>query len=285
MAELLKGAAVTADLIGKLQTETRQLKAKGIIPTLAILRVGEKENDLAYEKGAMKKCAEAGVEVKNVILPEDVSEETFFAALDALNRDDAVHGILMFRPLPKHLDEERARNMLDPSKDVDGCTDGSMAGVFTNTEIGFSPCTAEAAMKILEFYGIDPMGKKAAVIGRSLVIGRPVAMMLMAKGATPAICHTKTRDVPEITRQADILIAASGQPESVGAEYVKEGQVVIDVGISWSEEKGKLVGDVRFDEAEPVVSAITPVPGGVGAVTSTVLVSHVVTAAKRAAAR
>lgn len=281
MAELLKGAAVSADMIEKMKADVLRLKEKGVEPTLAIFRVGEKENDLAYEKGAMKRCEQVGVTVKNVVLPEDVEEETFFATLKGLNEDASVHGILMFRPLPKHLDEENARKMLDPAKDVDGCTDGSMAGVFTGADLGFSPCTAEAAMKILEFYGIDPMGKKAAVIGRSLVIGRPVAMMLMAKGATPAICHTKTKDVPGITKQADIIIAASGQPESVGAEYVKEGQVIIDVGISWSEEKGKLVGDVKFDEVEPVVKAITPVPGGVGAVTSSVLVSHVVSAAAR----
>ena len=187
----------------------------------------------------------------------------------------------MFRPLPKHLDEKKAISLLRPDKDVDGCTDGSMAGVFTGKDLRFAPCTAEAAMKILEHYGIDPCGKKAAVIGRSLVIGRPVAMMLMACGATPAICHTKTKDVPEITKQADILIAASGQPESVSADYVSPGQVIIDVGISWSEEKGKLVGDVLFDEVEPVVAAITPVPGGVGAVTSSVLVTHVVEAAKK----
>ncbi|MBO4214386.1 MAG: bifunctional 5,10-methylenetetrahydrofolate dehydrogenase/5,10-methenyltetrahydrofolate cyclohydrolase, partial [Lachnospiraceae bacterium] len=173
------------------------------------------------------------------------------------------------------------RKMLNPAKDVDGCTDGSLAGVFTNTEIGFPPCTAEAAMKILEYYNIDPKGKNVTVIGRSLVIGRPVAMMLMHKNATVTICHTRTVDVPSITRKAEIVIAASGQMESVNKEYLSEGQTVIDVGIGWSEEKQKLCGDVLFEEADGLVEKITPVPGGVGSVTTSVLVSHVVEAAKR----
>ena len=172
--------------------------------------------------------------------------------------------------------------MIDPAKDVDGSTDGSLAGVFTNTEIGFSPCTAQAAMEILHFYGVDVKGKRAAVIGRSLVIGRPVAMMLMHENATVTICHTRTVDVPSVTREADIVIAASGQMESIGAEYLREGQVVIDVGIGWNEEKQKLCGDVKFDEAETIVDSITPVPGGVGSVTTAVLCSHVIEAAKRA---
>ena len=282
MAEILKGAPVTAALNEKMTAEVAALKENGVVPTLAILRVGERPDDLSYETGAMKRCAAVGVEVKNVILPADVCQEDFDGALTALNEDDSVHGILMFRPLPKQLDSEKARQMLNPAKDVDGCTDGSLAGVFTNTKVGFAPCTAQAAMEILDFYGIDCTGKKAAVIGRSLVVGRPASMMLMHKNATVTTCHTKTVNMPEITRQADILIVCAGQMESIGREYVREGQVVVDVGIGWNEEKGKLCGDVKFDEAEPVVGAITPVPGGVGTVTTSVLVSHVVEAAKRA---
>ena len=174
--------------------------------------------------------------------------------------------------------------MLNPEKDIDGCTDGSLAGVFTNTKTGFPPCTAQAAMEILDYYGVNCTGKKAAVIGRSLVVGRPAAMMLMHKNATVTICHTKTVDMPSITREADILIVCAGKMETIGAEYLREGQVVVDVGIGWNEEKGKLCGDVKFEEAEPVVGAITPVPGGVGTVTTSVLVSHVVEAAARKAA-
>ena len=281
MAEILKGAPVTAALNEKMTAEVALLKEKGVVPTLAILRVGERPDDLSYETGAMKRCAAVGVEVKNVVLPTDVCQADFDAALTALNEDDQVHGILMFRPLPKQLDSEKARQMLNPAKDVDGCTDGSLAGVFTNTKVGFAPCTAQAAMEILDFYGIGCTGKKAAVIGRSLVVGRPASMMLMHKNATVTTCHTKTVNMPEITRQADILIVCAGQMESIGAEYVREGQVVVDVGIGWNEEKGKLCGDVKFEEAEPVVGAITPVPGGVGTVTTSVLVSHVVEAAQR----
>ena len=281
MTEILKGAPVAAKLNEEMAASVNELKNKGINPTLAILRVGEREDDLSYERGAMKRCEQVGVTVLNVVLPADVEENEFFKVLDDLNNNDKVHGILMFRPLPKHIDGEKARKMLNPAKDVDGCTDGSLAGVFTNTDIGFPPCTAEAAMKILEYYNIDPKGKNVTVIGRSLVIGRPVAMMLMHKNATVTICHTRTVDVPAIARKAEIVIAASGQMESVNKEYLSEGQTVIDVGIGWNEEKQKLCGDVLFEEADGLVDKITPVPGGVGSVTTSVLVSHVVEAAKR----
>ena len=283
MAEILKGAPVAAALNEKIAADVTALKARGVTPTLAILRVGERDDDLSYERGAMKRCEQVGVAVKNAVLPGDVDSDTFFKTLDELNKDASVHGILMFRPLPKQLDGEKARKMLAPEKDVDGCTDGSLAGVFTGADLGFPPCTAQAAMEIAHFYGIDPKGKKAAVIGRSLVIGRPVAMLLMHENATVTICHTRTVNVPSITREADIVIAASGQMESIGAEYLCEGQTVIDVGIGWNEAKGKLCGDVKFEEAEPIVAKITPVPGGVGSVTTSVLAGHVVEAAKRAA--
>ena len=285
MAEIWKGAPVAAALSERTAADVAALKERGIVPTLAILRVGARDDDLSYERGAMKRCEKVGVAVKNVVLPEDVDSDTFFRTLEALNGDDAVHGILMFRPLPKQLDGERARRMLSPAKDVDGCTDGSLAGVFTNTALGFPPCTAQAAMEILKYYGVDPKGKRAVVIGRSLVIGRPVAMMLMHANATVTVCHTRTVDVPSITREADILVAASGQMESVGEAFVRPGQILVDVGIGWNEAKQKLCGDVRFEEAEPVVAALTPVPGGVGSVTTAVLCSHVVEAASRAAAR
>jgi methylenetetrahydrofolate dehydrogenase (NADP+)/methenyltetrahydrofolate cyclohydrolase len=281
MAEVLKGMPVAKAISEELKARSEALQEKGVTPTLAIFRVGERDDDLSYERGAMKRAEQTGVAVKKVVLPADVDSETFFKALNDLNKDETVHGILMFRPLPKQLDGEKARQMLAPEKDVDGCTDGSLAGVFANAKVGFPPCTAQAAMEILKFYGIDPKGKKAAVIGRSLVIGRPVAMMLMHANATVTICHTRTVDVPSITKEADIVIAASGQMESVGAEYVSEGQTVIDVGIGWNEEKGKLCGDVKFEEAEPVVAAITPVPGGVGSVTTAVLCKHVIEAAER----
>ena len=281
MAKLLKGKDVVENLNGKLSKKVNELKTKGINPTLAILRVGEKADDLSYERGAIKRCQLVGVDVKVVALPVDVSENEFFDTLDKLNNDITIHGILMFRPLPKHIDEAKARNMLSPAKDVDGSTDLSLAGVFTNTKLGFSPCTAEAAMEILKYYNIPLSGKKVAVIGRSLVIGRPIAMLLMHENATVTICHTKTVDVPGITKNADIVVVASGQMESVGADYLREKQTVIDVGISWNSEKNKLCGDVKFDEVEGIVDAITPVPGGVGGVTTSILVKHVIEAAIR----
>ena len=281
MAKVLKGAPVTAALNERMIADVEELRAKGVDPTLCIFRVGERPDDLSYERGAMKRCEKIGVTVKNVVLPADVDQDAFDATLTELNNDPAIHGILMFRPLPKQLDNEKARQMLNPAKDVDGCTDGSLAGVFTNTKTGFPPCTAQAAMEILKFYDVPRRGKSAAVIGRSLVVGRPVSMMLMHENATVTTCHTKTPDPAAVASKADILIAASGQLHSISPAYTNPDQVIIDVGINWDETKGGISGDVDFDAGEPCCKALTPVPGGVGTVTKSVLVSHVVEAAKR----
>ena len=282
MAQILRGKAVADALTAQMKKDVEELKAAGVTPTLCIFRVGERPDDLSYERGAVKRAGIAGIEVRNVILPADVSQEEFDQEFRKVNEDENIHGILLFRPLPKHLDNEKARQMLNPAKDIDGCTDLSLAGVFTNTKTGFPPCTAQAAMEILHYYGIPVKGKKAAVIGRSLVVGRPVAMMLMHENATVVNCHTRTVDVPSITREADILITASGQLHSVTKEYTNPNQVVIDVGINWDEAKGGISGDVAFEDVEPNVAAITPVPGGVGSVTTCVLIGHVAEAAKRA---
>ena len=281
MAKILKGKEVADALTARMQQDVEELKAQGVTPTLCIFRVGERPDDLAYERGATKRAQAAGVKVKNLILPGDVPQDVFDRELNRVNKDDTIHGILLFMPLPKHLDTERARQMLNPAKDVDGCTDLSLAGVFTNTKTGFPPCTAQAAMEILHHFDITVSGKKAAVIGRSLVIGRPVGMMLMHENATVVNCHTRTVDVPSITREADILIAAAGRLHSVTRDFTNPDQVVIDVGINWDEEKGGISGDVAFEDVEPHVQAITPVPGGVGSVTSSVLIGHVIEAAKR----
>jgi len=281
MARILRGKEVADALTARMQQDVQQLREQGITPTLCIFRVGERPDDLSYERGATKRAEAAGVEVKKVVLPADVTQEAFDEAFRQVNEDDSIHGILLFRPLPGQLDNEKARQMLDPAKDIDGCTDLSLAGVFTNTKTGFPPCTAQAAMEILHHFDIPVSGKKAAVIGRSLVIGRPVAMMLMHENATVVNCHTRTADVPSITREADILIAASGQLHSVTTEYTNPDQVVIDVGINWDEAKGGISGDVDFENVEPHVAAITPVPGGVGGVTTCVLIGHVIEAAKR----
>ena len=280
MAELLKGADVVAALGEKMTRDIEELKGRGITPTLAILRVGERPDDISYEKGATKRCESVGVAVRNIILPSDVTQEKLMANVEALNNDDSVHGVLIFRPLPKHLDENAVCAALKPEKDIDGITEGSLAGVFIGNGKGFAPCTAQACMEILDFYNIDCKGKRAVVIGRSLVVGKPAAIMLMGKHATVTVCHTRTVDMPAIARDAEILIVAAGKMESLTKEYFSPGQIVIDVGINWNEEKGKLCGDVKFDDAEPIVAAITPVPGGVGTVTTSVLVSHVVEASK-----
>ena len=218
--------------------------------------------------------------MEKILLPEDVSQEELLATIDKVNKNDQIHGVLLFRPLPKHLDQSVIENALDPAKDVDCMTDGSMSGVFTGKNVGFPPCTPQACMEILDHYGIDCTGKKAVVVGRSLVVGKPAAMMLIKKNATVTVCHTRTVDMPSVVREADIVIVAAGRAGVVDDTYLRAGQVVIDVGINVNAE-GKLCGDVDFEKAEPIVEAITPVPGGVGSVTTSVLVGHVVEAAKR----
>jgi methylenetetrahydrofolate dehydrogenase (NADP+)/methenyltetrahydrofolate cyclohydrolase len=279
MAELLKGAPVAAALNEKMTSDIENLKAKGISPTLAILRVGEKPDDISYEKGATKRCETVGVAVKNVILPESVTQAELMQSIEALNNDASVHGVLIFT-LPKNLDAEAVRLALRPEKDVDGITDGSLVGVFTGNGQGFAPCTAQACIEILDYYNVDCKGKRAVVIGRSLVVGKPAALLLIAKNATVTVCHTRTVDMASVAGSAEILIVAAGKAGAVTADYVSPGQIVVDVGINVNEE-GKLCGDVDFAGAEPIVGAITPVPGGVGAVTTSVLVSHVVEAAKK----
>ena len=282
MAEILKGAPVVSALNERISKKAEELRGLGIIPTLTLVRVGENEADISYERGAIRRCEAVGVEVKNTVFPEDISQEELLAFIDSLNRDDSVHGVLIFRPLPRHINDEAVRSALAPEKDVDGITDGSLAGVFTGSGRGFCPCTAEACIEILDHYGIDCAGKRAVVVGRSLVIGKPVSQLLIGKNATVTVCHTRTKDMQSETRRADILIAAAGKAGVIGADHVAPGQVVIDVGIN-VDENGKLCGDVDFSSAEPVVSAITPVPGGVGSVTTSVLANHTVIAAERAA--
>ena len=280
MAQILKGKEVADALNATIQADVAQLKAMGISPTLGILRVGEREDDIAYERGACKRCEVNGVEVKKCLLPADVSQDDLLAAIDDFNKDPSVHGVLMFRPLPSHLDEAAACDALLPEKDIDGITMGSSAGVYMGQDIGYPPCTAQACMEILDHFGIETAGKKAVVIGRSLVIGRPAAMMLMGKNATVTICHTRTENMAEVCRDADIVIAAAGKAGVIGSDFFREGQTVIDVGIHVKED-GSMYGDVDFAAAEPVVGSITPVPGGVGTVTTGVLVRHVVDAAKK----
>lgn len=280
MAKLLLGKEVNASLNEEIKERMEKLKGRGIAPKLGIIRIGEREDDISYERGAVKRCETLGVEVEKALLPGNAEEDEVLSAIDRMNQDPKIHGILLFRPLPKHLNEEKIINAVAVEKDVDGITDLSMAGVFMGKKTGFAPCTPSACIRILEHYGIDCTGKKAVVIGRSLVVGKPVAMMLLQKNATVTICHTRTKELPAVVREADIVVVAAGKEGAVGAEYLRKGQIVLDVGIHVN-EAGKLCGDVKFDEAEKSAEAITPVPGGVGGVTTSILVSHVVEAAER----
>ena len=291
MAKQLLGKEVNEALVANLLSRSDALKAKGVNPCLGIIRVGARPDDLSYEKGAIKKGADVGIEVKVFELPEDASREDLLATVDQVNADNTVHGVLMFQPFPKHLREYQQEicNRLDPKKDMDCLTDLSSAGVYQGrSDLGYAPCTPSACMEILAYYGIDCKGKSAVVIGRSLVVGKPAAMMLIGKNATVTVCHTKTVDTAAVCREADIIISAAGVLNSLTKDYVREGQIVIDVSMNWNPEKvtsrgkGGMSGDAVFEEVEPIVAAITPVPGGVGAVTTTVLMKHVVEACEKA---
>ena len=284
MAELLKGLPVAKALCGRLAARIEALVADGVTPTLAIVRVGERADDLAYERGATKRCESVGIAVQRHVLPADCTQEVLMDAIEGVNADAGVHGCLIFRPLPAHLDEEAACAALDPAKDVDCLTQGSLFGVLTGRAAGFPPCTAEACIELLDHYGYDLDGARVTVVGRSLVIGKPVSLMLQARNATVTMCHTHTRDLAEECRRADILVVAAGHAGTIGADAVRAGQAVVDVGINWDEEAQRLCGDVSFDEVEPCVAAITPVPGGVGSITTAVLAKHVVEAAERSCA-
>ena len=246
--------------------------------------MGEREDDLSYERGALKRCEKVGIETRRVLLPADVSQDELLAAIEGINADPAVHGCLMFRPLPSFLDEKALCNMLSPEKDIDGISLASLASVFTDSSDGFPPCTAQACVEILDFYKIPLVGKHVVVIGRSLVVGKPVSMMLLRRNASVTICHSRTENLPELCRTADIVICAVGRARAFGKEYFRAGQTVLDVGINF-DSHGTLCGDVNFDEVEPIVDAITPVPGGIGTVTTSVTMAHVVDAAEKMAGR
>ncbi len=279
MAEILSGAEVAKSLDEETLVKVQELKDKGIRPMLVVVRIGEKPGDLAYERGLLKKAEKVGVDVKQCVYPQDIAQEELAAELENINEDGDNHGILVFRPLPKHIDEKKILEKISAKKDVDGVTDASMLGIYSDLEIGNPPCTAEACMQMLRHYGMKLQGKKAVVLGRSLVVGKPLALMLLKENATVTVCHSKSENLEKICQDAEILIAAVGKAKLVGMEFVKKGQTVIDVGINMQD--GKLCGDVDFSEVENVVAKISPVPGGVGTVTASVLMSHVVKMAER----
>lgn len=274
MSELLKGKPVADAILARTREGAAAFyEKKGRSPKAAIIRVGARPDDLAYERGIKNRAAQADVEIDVEELAEDVSREELLRTIKRRNEDAATDGILLFLPLPDHLDEQEAVNAISPQKDLDGVSDASKLGVYTDSGIGNPPCTAQAVMEILAYYKVPLSGKKAVVIGRSQVVGKPLAMLLLKQNATVTICHSKTHDLSQETRQTDILISAAGRIGMVTGTDVRDGQTVIDVGINF-DSAGKMTGDVLYEEVADKVACLTPVPGGVGSVTTAVLLSH-----------
>ncbi|MCI8889207.1 MAG: bifunctional 5,10-methylenetetrahydrofolate dehydrogenase/5,10-methenyltetrahydrofolate cyclohydrolase [Hungatella sp.] len=273
---VLKGAEVSARIKAEVQQMLEGLG--GRIPRLAIVRVGERPDDLSYERGAMKKMEAFGLEAKSYGFPETISDARFKEEFRKINEDPEVTGILLLKPLPKHICEKDIENMIDPKKDLDGISPANIAKVFAGDPSGFAPCTAEAVVEVLKANEIPIAGKRAVIVGRSMVVGKPLAMLLIKENATVTICHTKTVDLPGTCRNGEILVAAAGRAKMLNEEYVSPGAVVIDVGINVDND-GKLCGDVDFGSIETQAAMATPVPGGVGTVTTAVLARHLVQAA------
>lgn len=272
----LKGAAVSAKI--KEQVETLLTDLKGKTPKLAIVRVGERPDDLSYERGALKKMESFGLMGESFAFPQDITDEAFKEEFAKINENPDIDGILLLRPLPKQIKEKDIEHMIDPGKDLDGISPENIARVFAGDDTGFAPCTAEAVVEVLKANDITLTGKRVAIVGRSMVVGRPLSMLMLKENATVTICHTRTEDLKETCKNAQILVAAAGRARMVDASYVGTDAIVVDVGINVDED-GKLCGDVDFDSLEGTASMATPVPGGVGAVTTAVLARHLVLAA------
>lgn len=280
MEKLMLGTEVAKAMKEELILETEQLKKQEINPCLAIVRVGARQDDLSYERGAKKKMDSIGIECRVTELKEDISIHEFEAVMQSLNEDESVHGILLLRPLPKQLDEKQVKEWMKPEKDMDCMCDSNMMKVFTGEHTDYAPCTAEAVMEMLKYYEIPLAGKRVVIIGRSMVIGKPLSMLMLREHATVTICHSRSEEMEEICKTADILVAAAGKAKMVKASMVKAGAVVVDVGINVDQD-GKLCGDVDFDDVEAKVSCISPVPKGVGSITTSVLARHVILAARQ----
>ena len=280
MGKLMLGTEVAKAMKETLTLKTERLKEQGTVPCLAIVRVGERPDDISYERGAKKKMEGIGIECRSIVLEEAISMARFEEVIRGLNTEADVHGILLLRPLPKHLDEKQVKTWMDPEKDMDCMCDSNILKVFAGEKADYAPCTAEAVMEMLNYYQIPLAGKQVAIIGRSMVIGKPLAMLMLHAHATVTMCHSRSEEMDAICRNADILVAAAGKAKMVKAKMVKEGAVVVDVGINM-DENGKLCGDVDFEGVETKVSAISPVPKGVGSITTSVLAQHVLLAAEK----
>ncbi|MGL4790881.1 MAG: bifunctional 5,10-methylenetetrahydrofolate dehydrogenase/5,10-methenyltetrahydrofolate cyclohydrolase [Anaerotignaceae bacterium] len=279
MGQVIKGKPVADAITETIIKDVENLKEKGIVPKIKIVRVGAREDDLAYERGALTRMAKCGIVAEVLELPLEISQDEFVKELKACNDDTSVSGILLFRPLPKQLNMDAIKFVVDPVKDIDCMNPINAAKIFEGDKTGYPPCTSQACVEILDHYGIDLKGKKVAVVGRSMVVGKPLAMLLLDKHATVTICHSRTNDLPSVCREAEVVVAAVGRAEMVTGDFISEGAVVIDVGIN-VDENGDLCGDVKFDQCVEKASMITPVPAGVGSVTTSVLAKHVVKACK-----
>ena len=278
-AKLLLGKPVAEKIDAATRKASDAFFGRGIRPTLAVVRVGDDGAAASYERSIMKRADACGVDVESVVLAADAGTPELLARIDELNADPTVHGIMLFRPLPPAFDEQVACEAIAPHKDVDGCTSASLAGVFAGSGVGFAPATAAACVELADHYGVELAGKHVCVVGRSLVVGRPLAMLLLARDATVTLAHSKTKDAAALAREADIIVAAAGHAGLVDAGWLRPGQTVLDVGVNVGTD-GKLCGDVDADAAQAADVAFTPVPGGIGAVTTSVLLSHVASAAR-----
>jgi methylenetetrahydrofolate dehydrogenase (NADP+) / methenyltetrahydrofolate cyclohydrolase len=277
MGEIIKGKPVADAISEELTKKVGMLKGKSITPKLAIVRVGADPSDLAYERGALKRCESIGILTEIRELPVDISQDDFIAELKKINDDKAVNGILIFRPFPKQLEEKVVKYVIAPEKDVDCFSPVNVAKVMENDETGFAPCTPSAVMEILKYYKVPMKGKKAVVVGRSMVVGKPVSMLLLNENATVTICHSKTENMPGVCSEADILVVGIGRAKMINSSYIKEGAVVIDVGIN-VDENGNMCGDVDTEDCLAKASMITPVPAGVGSVTTSILAKQTIKA-------
>lgn len=258
---------------------SKELETLSFVPKLAIVRVGENPDDMSYERGATKKLKSFGLDVASYVFPQDISDEAFKKAFKDINEDDEVTGILLLRPLPHTINEKNIENMIDPKKDLDGISPINIAKVFAGDTTGFSPCTAEAVIEVLKAYDIELTGKRVTVVGRSMVVGKPVSMLLLKENATVTMTHTRTVDLKKTCSDAEIVVAAAGRAKMLNSDYCGQDAVMIDVGIN-VDENGKLCGDVDYATLDGKASAATPVPGGVGTVTTAVLAKHLIQAAK-----
>jgi len=279
MGILLKGKPVADNIVARVKNEAEELRRNNIIPKLTIIRVGEREDDLAYERAAEKRMKSANIDCEILSLPLNIDKDTFKNEVKNVGNDGSVHGILVFRPLPKQLNEDDIRFIISSDKDIDCLNPINAAKLLEGDESGFPPCTARAAMEILKFYNIELKGKEAAVIGRSMVVGKPLSMMLLKENSTVTICHSRTKNLPQVTKRADILIAAIGKSRMITKDYIKENSTVIDVGIN-ADDEGNITGDVNTEDCIEKAAFITPVPAGVGSVTTAVLADHVIKACK-----